>query len=899
MNRFWRKRETLVRHTNEQLPAAESLTGLSVLLDKKGRIVDISRELKLMLANPDFTLPATLASILAAPFAEASLPVNEWPNQISLVLRGKNALSLYMQGALFYQAPHWRVILINNTALVARHSQEGLRSKALDFTVQQSTYLRNASSELLQEFTHEWLEGLMLRLRLPWVCLLAREAQQWQEYAKAQLPTARLNGATLEEAQSILMNLYPKTNAPIRLVLGLQQTAVVLLPYIEQDGVHFWLIIPDSGQGNTFYNVEHSDWMAIVHLFCSPLHSALSYQNMQHTVERNAYLQKILASGWWEYYPEQQKLYMDTCLADVLGLALNQDGSVSFDTALQSIDPLDEMEYRHRVNRAVSEGVKLSMVLRVQVKGQSLWYRMLGDRVDGESRRLVGYAMNIDDLRQMETAVDDAQARFEGLIYNAPAIVYILAYKSDAFHLDFCSASMTPMLGWTYEQLQGISLGGIVHPDDREEYYQGLREILRIGAISRRYRVQDVDGVYHWILDEAKLLRDERGRPKEIVGLSIDVTEATESAELVRESEERYRLLVEDAPAIICRFLPDLSVVYGNRQLFSSLGFSPETQLDTELNLGDFLSPANRTALLTRYAQLTPDNPGGSMELLLNLSENVHAWWVWSDRALFDEHGRIIEIQSVGRDNTEVHNARQQVYQSSKMATLGEMATGLAHEISQPLTVMRMALTNILKRLAATDPMDPQYLLDKLKRVESQVTRVSKIVDHMRIFGRHSEVEGSLFDPLVAIQEALSLVQEGMQKDAVQVEIKLDLQPLPKIKGHIDRFEQVLINLLLNAQYAAIRQFNGMGRPALIQVSTKINNNAIQLMIEDSGSGVPVDLLERIFEPFVTTKPVGKGTGLGLSVSYSIINLMGGKLTVQNGIHGARFTITLPLVAEQ
>src|SRR5690606_23078405 len=101
-------------------------------------------------------------------------------------------------------------------------------------------------------------------------------------------------------------------------------------------------------------------------------------------------------------------------------------------------------------------------------------------------------------------------------------------------------------------------------------------------------------------------------------------------------------------------------------------------------------------------------------EFLLNVSDNVHAWWVWADRALFDDDGNIVEIQGIGRDNTEVHNARQQMYQSSKMATLGQMATGVAHEISQPLTVMHMALANILNRLDSIDVIDPKYLLDML-----------------------------------------------------------------------------------------------------------------------------------------------------------------------------------------
>ncbi len=125
------------------------------------------------------------------------------------------------------------------------------------------------------------------------------------------------------------------------------------------------------------------------------------------------------------------------------------------------------------------------------------------------------------------------------------------------------------------------------------------------------------------------------------------------------------------------------------------------------------------------------------------------------------------------------------------------------------------------------------------------------------------------------------------------------LTPLPKIKGHVDRFEQVLINLLLNAQYAAVRNFNKTGQQAWIHISTSVANGRVSIIVEDSGTGIPDDLLDRIFEPFVTTKPVGKGTGLGLSVSYGIINLMRGQLTAENGLYGARFIISVPVASDE
>lgn len=899
MKIFWRKRDTSKKEIALDLPAQKALVGLSLEVDKKGQVVCISQELKSLLAISKAQLPLALSAFLCQPFFEISLPVDEWPNQLSLVFLGRDGRSLYMQGALFAQAPHWRIVLIDNTTLVMRNAGEALRRKILDFTILKSTQLRASSPRSLKDLTEEWLEGLMLRLRLPWVLLLTRQTKQWQQYAQVSLPEASSIAGVVEEARDVLQGLNPRTSSPIPLVIGIHQTPVVLLPYAEHDGVYLWLMMPASEDKNKLYGLDHSDWAAILYLFSCPLHLALSQKNMQRVIERKTYLQKILASGWWEYYPNLNKVYMDANLANILGLLLSDDGCISFEAAMQAVDPLDLPEYRDQLTQAMSAGTKLNMALRIRVNGHSTWYRMMAERIegDGDNQRLFGYAMNINDLKQMETAVDDAWQRLEGLIYNAPAIVYILGYQDETFHLSFCSASLEPMLGWTYEQLQAMPLGALVHPDDSEGYYKGLKELLRTGSISRRYRVRDSKNIYHWILDESKLLRDERGLPKEVVGLSIDVTDATESAEQVRKSEERYRMLVEDAPAIICRYLPDLTILHSNRQLLTSLGLNPDADRDLKINLGDFLSSAQRQKLLQRYAQLTPESPSGSIEMLLNLSENVHVWWVWSDRALFDEEGNIIEIQGVGRDNTEIHNARQQIYQSSKMATLGEMATGLAHEISQPLTVMHMALTNILKRLDSSESIDPQYLFDKLKRLESQVSRVSKVVDHMRLFGRHSEIEGTLFDPAAAIKDAVLLVQEGMEKDSVR--ITMDLLPLPQIKGHVDRFEQVLINLLLNAQYASTRYFNEAGRQAWIHIYSKVENDMVCITVEDSGGGIPDDLLDRIFEPFVTTKPVGKGTGLGLSVSYGIINLMRGKLTAESGLYGARFTISVPVAHDE
>ena len=360
----------------------------------------------------------------------------------------------------------------------------------------------------------------------------------------------------------------------------------------------------------------------------------------------------------------------------------------------------------------------------------------------------------------------------------------------------------------------------------------------------------------------------------------------------MRQSEERYRILVEDSPAMICRYRPDLTLTFGNRPLAAYLECAPEELPGS--NLGQWLSAEQREGFKRRLKLLSPEYPVSTAEINLQLPGREHAWWVWSDRGVFDEQGQLLEIQAVGRDNTEVRRAQQQLTQSAKMATLGEMATGLAHEINQPLNVMRMAIVNVLKRLGNGD-VQIDYLTDKLKRIDAQVQRAARVVDHMRVFGRRSEVEQQPFNPAHAIEGTLSLLAEGMRGKGLELRIS-ELGFEVQVLGFVDQLEQVLINLLVNARDALLgKQEKQHDFKPWIAVYGQRDEQWVRLWVEDNGGGIDPRLLERIFEPFFTTKPVGIGTGLGLSVSYGIVQNMGGRLSVSNSQDGARFCIELPI----
>jgi C4-dicarboxylate-specific signal transduction histidine kinase len=233
--------------------------------------------------------------------------------------------------------------------------------------------------------------------------------------------------------------------------------------------------------------------------------------------------------------------------------------------------------------------------------------------------------------------------------------------------------------------------------------------------------------------------------------------------------------------------------------------------------------------------------------------------------------------------------ASKQLIHSSKLATLGEMATSVAHELNQPLNVIRMAAGNMRRKLSK-GIIDPQYLNDKLLRIEEQTVRSAAIIDHMRMFGREATELPESIDPRAVVVNALDLVSEQLRLAGIEVMTVL-AEDCGYVMGHAIQMEQVILNLLTNAR-DAIDDGEGM---AEIILRVFEGDKVVHISVQDTGGGIASDILDRIFEPFYTTKEMGKGTGLGLSVSYGIVRDMEGTIIAENVDDGARFTITLPM----
>ena len=217
------------------------------------------------------------------------------------------------------------------------------------------------------------------------------------------------------------------------------------------------------------------------------------------------------------------------------------------------------------------------------------------------------------------------------------------------------------------------------------------------------------------------------------------------------------------------------------------------------------------------------------------------------------------------------------------MATLGEMATGVAHELNQPLSVIKTASSFISRKLKKNETIDREILNTLSEEIESHVDRASKITNHMRLFGRKSAFSKEPVSINDILKKAFDIFSQQLKLREITVKWELD-EKLPQILADPVRLEQVFINLLINARDAIVLRTETQEEaiPRQITITTSSSEEMVTASISDTGTGIPAEFMDKIFEPFFTTKKVGEGTGLGLSISYGIIRESGGDISVKN-----------------
>jgi two-component system NtrC family sensor kinase len=327
-------------------------------------------------------------------------------------------------------------------------------------------------------------------------------------------------------------------------------------------------------------------------------------------------------------------------------------------------------------------------------------------------------------------------------------------------------------------------------------------------------------------------------------------------------------------------------IIFVNEAFTRLHGWSENEVLGEDVTL--FPSRSTPPELLTHIATETR-RTGWQGELRARRKSGEEFPVLLTTAPVLNDEGELVALVGISRDLSQEKQLHAQLIQAEKLSTIGQLAAGVAHEINNPLTVMLG-----YSSLALQQQQLSKELRDNLETIRVEAERAAKIVRDLLAFARPTPDEKRPVDLNEVLRLTLDLQSYHLATDKIRVIWKLT-EPLPKTLADLSQLQQVILNLILNAHQAMKAAHDG----GTLWIETGSEDDQVWAKIQDDGPGIAPDLLSRIFDPFLTTKPVGQGTGLGLSISYGIIKAHGGHLHVESEAgRGAAFTIVLPVVQQ-
>ncbi|MDO9633919.1 MAG: response regulator [Paludibacter sp.] len=380
--------------------------------------------------------------------------------------------------------------------------------------------------------------------------------------------------------------------------------------------------------------------------------------------------------------------------------------------------------------------------------------------------------------------------------------------------------------------------------------------------------------------------RDEKERLRKLVSmrtieLEKELNDRKKIESALRESEEKYRTMLNASPDGIVLidlkgWVREVSVI--GIELF---GANKRDDLVGK-HVFDFADSNDKNQMIQIAKHTIAEGLAQNIELKLKKIDQSLFLSEISSTLIQKSNGTPLSFMIVLRDISQRNKIQAMQIHADRMANLGQMAAGMAHEINQPLNTISMVMDKILFEADKTNTIDIQYLKNKSNKIFENITRMRDIIDHIRVFSRTNvDYIPTNFNVNATIEKAVTMIKEQFKH--LDIQLIFDFQEqIPPLLGNSHQFEQVIINLLVNAKDALIEKkgirddFNNME----IKIKTYLDKKLLIVTVADNGTGITKKDLNSIMLPFYSTKEEGKGTGLGLSICYQIVQNMGGTIEI-------------------
>ncbi|MFO0676025.1 MAG: PAS domain S-box protein [Polyangiaceae bacterium] len=439
------------------------------------------------------------------------------------------------------------------------------------------------------------------------------------------------------------------------------------------------------------------------------------------------------------------------------------------------------------------------------------------------------------------------------------------------------------------ERIVGLHFTEIVEEENREEQKANFERLSRDGStrvVARTRRLSDGELV---VVEASTSLVVLEGESYAVVVVR-DVTERRAVDERLRSSEERFRTVVDSIDDVVCTLDVEgrYSATFGKGVL--AFGATWEEMVGRTYRdvFGGEDAEAHEAAIrgALEGRSVTYETSFGNG----NQGPNFHT----VNSPLHDGDHRIVGLVTVSRDISEMKRVQAQLFISDRMASIGMLAAGVAHEINNPLAAvlsnLELAATEAADLAGSVGAVELSNIVDEVADARVAASRVREIVRDLRMFSRSDAESPAPIDVGQALDSAARMAWNEVRHRARLVK---DYADLPKVLANEGRLGQVFLNLIVNAAHAIPE---GRASANEIRLVTRVDaQGRVVVNVEDTGSGIPAEVMPKLFRPFFTTKPVGVGTGLGLSICQRIVTAIGGDITVTSELgRGTSFQVRLP-----
>ncbi len=509
----------------------------------------------------------------------------------------------------------------------------------------------------------------------------------------------------------------------------------------------------------------------------------------------------------------------------------------------------------------------------------------------GDRTLVFTIARDITERKQAEKELRESEVKYRGLVTNVKLGVFRSTQGRAGKFLE-ANPAMVEITGYSRKELLQMNVSDLyAHPEKREAT---LEEIAtRRGKATRELHLRKKDGTEIVVSDTKVAVRDDAGKIIYFDGIIEDITERKQAEKALRESGQFSSNLLTNASNPIIVVNPDTSIRYVNPALEKLTGCSAAEVVGRKAPFPWWTEETLRQA------------SGDSEEFIRSKSErremsfqrkNGERFWVELTSRPITHNGEVEYYLISWVDITERKQAEEREKQlqeelnlASRLASIGELAAGVAHEINNPLTGI-LGFTELLLRKSA----DGQAR-QNLERIHNETLRVAAIVENLLTFARQHKPVKQYSNINDILQKSLELRAYELQTG--DIAIVTDLAPsLPEIMVDFYQIQEVFLNIILNAEQAMI-EAHDRGK---LSIKTQEIKGYIRISFTDDGPGIPAKQLGKVFNPFFTTRGETGGTGLGLSVSHGIVAEHGGKIYAKSKPgKGAIFFVELPVTTEK